>query len=350
MSKKKVLLIGAEPERMIRLRRTYDSLIGMNIQVRVLNPSRSPRGSPRILKGIVRYLMITLQVLFTKADIYHFFNVPDIIGLPLALKRGVVIYDIRAPWAISLEETFGKSPLVKIAEAIERLMIRFANRILCVNSLLAQRAYDLGARTVTVISNFPASDFGPSRDRNEFRKMLGLSDSPTVLYIGKLSIVEGSALLMDVISKTCKENPDVQFVVVGAGPEEEALKDFIRCENLQERVKYVGWVPHEDVANYINAADICLLPRKRDGLSPYVAAESIWKVGEYLVMDKPVIVPRFGGFTEAAYPIISVDPSEMHSAIIDFIESPKKPMKSHHPRWTESDKKLHRLYESLGAI
>ena len=350
MKKKSVLLIGTEPDRMIRLQRTLDSLVKLGVNVRVFRAIDRPRGRPRILKGIIRYLTITLQILLAKADIYHFFNVPDNVGLPLLLKRGTLVYDVRAPWAAVLRETFGKSPLVVVAKMIERFMTRKADQVICVNRMLAQRAVTWGGKSVRVVPNYPSEDFGPTRDRTEFRRELGLSDSPVVLYLGKLSKVEGIDLLMNVIKETCAGMSEIRFLIVGAGPQEDQLRKFIKSQGLDKQVTMTGWVPHEDVANYIDAADVCLLPRPWDSCSPFIGPESIWKAGEYLSLGKPVVAPKMGGFASAPFPVLPVEPSEMAAAILDYFRNKKELPITPHPRWPESHRRLKILYTELGAL
>ncbi len=350
MVKKRVLLIGTEPERMIRLQRVLQSMRKLGIDVRVLEPVTKPRGRPRILKGMIRYLTITFQILLARADIYHFFNVPDNVGLPLTLKRGTLVYDVRAPWAAVLRETFGKSPLIFLAKFIERFMTRKADHVVCVNRMLAERAVTWGARSVRVIPNYPSEDFGPTRDRAETRKELGIDDSSVVLYLGKLSKVEGVDLLMEVIRSATRLTPKVKFLVVGAGPQESQFKRFVEREGLEGRVVMTGWIPHEEVANLIQAADLCLLPRPWDSCSPFIGPESIWKAGEYLSLGKPVLAPRMGGFATAPFPVIAVDPSEMAQAVAEFFRRPATGSVQPHPRWPESHRRLERLYRSLGAL
>jgi glycosyltransferase involved in cell wall biosynthesis len=348
--KKRVLLIGSEPRDMIRLRRTYDSLKELGVDVRVFEPFQVPRGKPRVIKGVIRYLLITLQVLLTKADIYHFFNVPDIIGFPLIVKRGVLVYDVRSPWSGAIKETFGSSSLAKIAEFIERLMTQTADFVVAVNKPLAQRASHFGGKRILISPNYPPADFKPSRSRDEMRAKLGLGSHPTVLYLGRITKVEGVALLMNVIQKTCAVHPEVRFLIVGGGPQEESFRRFISEHDLDDNIIMTGWIPHEKVADYINAVDLCLLPRKWDSYSPYIGPDSVWKAGEYLALGKPVVAPKMGGFATAAYPIIPADPSEMADAVISFISNPIKETDAERPSWRISHERLRQFYSYLGAI
>lgn len=348
--KKRVLLIGSEPRDMIRLRRTFDSLKELGADVRVFNPYTRPAGRPRILKGMIRYLLITLQVLLARADIYHFFNVPDVIGLPLVAKRGIVVYDVRSPWSAAIKETFGISPLSRLAKFMEWIMTRTADYVVAVNKPLARRARRLGGRRILVSPNYPLASFGPSRSREEMRTKLGLGTSPTVLYLGRITKVEGVSLLMHVISKTCRAHPDVRFLIVGGGAQEDTFRSFIAQQGLEHNIVMTGWVPHEEVADYINAVDLCLLPRKWDSYSDYIGPDSVWKAGEYLALGKPVVAPRMGGFAEAPFPVIPADPSEMADAVISFISSPVQKIPGEPPTWKISHERLKRLYSLLGAI
>ncbi|MFW9794252.1 MAG: hypothetical protein ACFFEE_08120, partial [Candidatus Thorarchaeota archaeon] len=144
-----VLLIGSQPERMTRLKRTFSSLSSLGVDVKVMKPYTKPDGRPRTLKGIIRYLVLMVQVALAKADIYHFFNVPDVIGIPLLFKRGTVIYDVRSPWFSSIQESLGISFLSRIGGLIERVMTRGANIVLAANYPIAHRAHRWGARRIT---------------------------------------------------------------------------------------------------------------------------------------------------------------------------------------------------------
>jgi glycosyltransferase involved in cell wall biosynthesis len=347
---RRVILIGNEPELMTRLVRTFASLKELGVDVSIFHPITRPRGRPRLLKGMVRFLVNAFQVALTRADIYHFFNVPDIIGLPLLFKRGTLVYDVRSPWSASILETFGSRLLSKLARFTEQVMTRGADLVLSVNIPLAKRARLHGARRVIVVPNYPPSSFGPSRSREDMRRELHLDDSPTVMYLGKLSIVEGIGLLQDVVRHVSKAIQDVKFLIVGGGPQENAFKRYVDTHGLHDNVVFISWVPHEIVADYINAVDLCLVPRRWDSYSDYIGPGSVLKVGEYLALGKPVVVSKMGEFATAKFPLIPVDPSEMADAVISFLSNPPPELKTERPTWEISHRKLEQIYRNLGAI
>lgn len=347
---KRVLLIGSQPERMTRLRRTFASLRNLGVDVQVMRPYRKPEGRPRILKGVVRYLVLLCQVAVSRADVYHFFNVPDIIGLPLLLKRGTLIYDVRSPWFSSIRESLGSSLLSCLGGIIEWIITRGADVVVAANYPIAHRAHRWGARRITMVPNYPPPDFGPKRDRATMRRILGFDSEQVVLYLGKISRIEGSELLKHIILRTCTELQGVRFLVVGDGPEKHSLESFIERHQLLNRVLMTGWIRHEEVADYIAAADICLLPRKWDSFSPYTAPENITKAAEYLAVGRPVIAPKMGGFATAQFPVIPADPAEMADALVQFLRNPRKLGDFKRPSWTESHRRLASIYGKLSVL
>lgn len=343
------MLIGSEPNRMTRLRRTYQSLKELGVEVEVFRPYTVPSGNPRTLKGLVRYLLIMFQLLLLRRDTYHFFNVPDVIGLPLTLKRGDFIYDVRSPWFSSVLETLGVRPLSLLAGLIERFLTRHANLVLTANTPLAKRAKQWGARHVMVVPNYPPTDFAPTKSRTAIRKELGLNSEFVVLYLGKISKVEGSELLKKIIAD-CSDYPRIKFLIVGDGPQKKSLSRFLKTHALEKNTILLDWVPHPEVPNYIEAADLCLLPRTWSSFSPFTSPENVLKTGEYLALGKPVIAPNMGGFATAQFPVIAVHPEKMGQAILDFVSNPRAVGNMDRPTWEISHKKLQTIYRILDAL
>ncbi|MFX0108732.1 MAG: glycosyltransferase [Candidatus Hodarchaeota archaeon] len=350
MTPKRVVLIGSEPRRMTRLRRTFNSLKELGVSVEVFIPYDVPRGRPRTIKGIIRYLLVMLQLLLLKRDIYHFYNVPDVIGIPLLLKRGTLIYDVRSPWFSSLKEMIGIAPLSMLGGLVERFLSKSADVVLAANTPLARRAKNWGSKDTIVVPNYPPQTFGPSRTREDMRRHLNLEDAPTVLYLGKISRLEGSELLKGIISETAKTIEDVRFLIVGDGPRKKSIQDYISARNLNKHVVFIDWVPHSESANYILASDLCLLPREWTTFSPYTSPENILKVGEYLAVGRAVIAPKMGGFADATFPVIAVEPADMASAVIEYLTNPKPFATDEHLSWDVSHQRLRNLYTRLGAI
>jgi glycosyltransferase involved in cell wall biosynthesis len=72
--------------------------------------------------------------------------------------------------------------------------------------------------------------------------------------------------------------------VVGDGPARESLLEHARARGVADRLTIAGIVGRDDVARYIAAFDIAVLP----GLTPY---SSPLKLFEYLQLGRAIVAP-----------------------------------------------------------
>jgi glycosyltransferase involved in cell wall biosynthesis len=76
---------------------------------------------------------------------------------------------------------------------------------------------------------------------------------------------KGPDLNIRAISQLAQKHPDLKYVVIGAGTETSSLKRLARDLNLQNRVEFLGELPHEKVMNYMAVAEIFSLPSWQEG-------------------------------------------------------------------------------------
>ncbi|GAB3687865.1 hypothetical protein GCM10028857_21420 [Salinarchaeum chitinilyticum] len=103
-------------------------------------------------------------------------------------------------------------------------------------------------------------------EREQIREELGmpaLGDGRILLTVGRVSRRKGA----ETIRKVADELPsDIRWYVVGDGPMREELSSV-------DRVRAVGRVPHDRIADYYRAADLYVHPSLHDGL-PNVLLEA----------------------------------------------------------------------------
>ncbi len=89
-------------------------------------------------------------------------------------------------------------------------------------------------------------------DKTEVRAKLGIEkDDFVVAFVGHFINRKGSKRVSDALNQL----GDVKSVFIGAGPEEPNCKNII----------YKGRLPHDQVAEYLNAADAFVLPTLAEG-------------------------------------------------------------------------------------
>ncbi|MFC4159836.1 glycosyltransferase family 4 protein [Chitinimonas lacunae] len=96
------------------------------------------------------------------------------------------------------------------------------------------------------------------RPRTEMRAELGLPERPTLGIVATLRGWKGHQYLFDAWRELQQRFPDWQLVVVGHGPQWEALNQRARDEGFGERVRFVG--NRDDVEKWLGAFDLFVLP------------------------------------------------------------------------------------------
>jgi glycosyltransferase involved in cell wall biosynthesis len=136
--------------------------------------------------------------------------------------------------------------------------------------------------------------FAPS-DKLAAKRSLALpSDRLLALYCGNLRPVKGVDLLAEAIPKLRAAAPGLGFAVLGAGELEGALRRQLGGFLHDGSLVMPGALPQSDVARYMNAADLLILPSRSEARSNVIV--------EALACQTPVAAARVGGIPEVMRP------------------------------------------------
>lgn len=163
-----------------------------------------------------------------------------------------------------------------------------ADAVVAVAAALKDELVRLGApaEKITVLRNgVDLSRFRPA-DRDEIRARMNL-EGPVVASVGGLIGRKGH----DVVIRALAAMPEATLLVVGEGEEESALKSLAAAIGVADRVRFIGAVPHEALADIYNVADALALASTREGW-PNVVLEA-------MACGTPVVAANAGGAAEA---------------------------------------------------
>lgn len=100
--------------------------------------------------------------------------------------------------------------------------------------------------------------------RHEYKQKYGLTNKKVIGIVARLSEEKNHIFLFDVFKIIKQRIKNVSLMVVGTGPLESMLKNYVRQTQLEDDVLFTGI--RTDVADLINLFDIFVLPSFYEGV------------------------------------------------------------------------------------
>ena len=109
-----------------------------------------------------------------------------------------------------------------------------------------------------------------------------------VSYLGVMNDQDGIDYLLEAVSHIVKERrrTDVQFVLMGSGPELENLQKQAVDLGVDDYVTFTGWVNDQVIVPVLNTADVAVCPDPYNTLNDKLTMN---KVMEYMALGKPIV-------------------------------------------------------------
>lgn len=117
------------------------------------------------------------------------------------------------------------------------------------------RDYGLRDRYTVVPTGIDLEPYN-STDGDSFRAKMRWQNEKVLVSSGRLAQEKNWDILVKAVKKVHQKHPDVRLVLVGDGPEKEALQDLAAELGIAERVTFAGELPFSDVIQYLKAADL----------------------------------------------------------------------------------------------
>ncbi|MBD3204937.1 glycosyltransferase, partial [Candidatus Bathyarchaeota archaeon] len=226
-----------------------------------------------------------LQLSLTDEPLYWVANCPDILVLPFILRRKPYILEYRSPWPVEIKREFGEGLLTEISRRMEKLALRNAKYITLTTSKLKERTTI--KKPVFIIPNYPQTSFiAASKQAKKFIEKENPAGDKIVLFIGRLSTVEGADILPRIANELVKHERNISIWIVGDGPLLPALEKAL---GNKSKVRFYGWQKRERIPLFIEASDVCIVPRHESRYSKYYNEEGLQKLSEYMFYKKPIV-------------------------------------------------------------
>jgi glycosyltransferase involved in cell wall biosynthesis len=156
------------------------------------------------------------------------------------------------------------NPLLMKLDGIAGRTGLYSRMVACSRSV-AETYRRNGAGYMSRLEVIPNGHSKPRKiERARARAEFGLPDAGLVLgQLGRLYHQKNQQFSLGLL----REMPDASLIMLGQGPDEDAIRRTIHDQGLEGRARVVLHLPHERIGEFYSAIDIALFPSSFEGLS-----------------------------------------------------------------------------------
>jgi glycosyltransferase involved in cell wall biosynthesis len=223
----------------------------------------------------------------------HICNPPDLlflVALPLMAAGACLIYDHHdaCPELMLAKGHRDGGAQVRLVRLLERVTYRCCQVSVETNESyrgIALRRGGMSPDDVFVVRSAPEPGrFAGARPDELWRQ----GRKYLVGYVGVMGLQDGLDYLIDAARLIICEwgRDDIQFVLVGSGPETQRLRERVRALGLAGQVMLPGRLPDDELAAVLATADVCVNPDVANRMNDI---STMNKIMEYMALGKPIV-------------------------------------------------------------
>ena len=199
--------------------------------------------------------------------------------------------------AIDCGKELGKPVLIKIDDAIyekakgikkiqrkiEKMYnsktLQNADKVLVMNDFtkkLVNNYYSVSNNKISIVSNGTNLEKFYSHKKNNNR----------IIFSGAMYNHRGLDVLLNCASRVIDEINDVEFLLLGDGPEMVKLQEFVKKNNLSKNIIFKGWVEREEIPEFLASSSIGIGPLR---ITDVTKGALPIKILEYMASSLPIL-------------------------------------------------------------
>ena len=183
-----------------------------------------------------------------------------------------------------------------------------------------------------------------------------------VAYVGMIGNQDGLELLIDAVLhiRAQRKRDDVQFVIVGDGPELESIMKLASSAELDDVMTFVGRVEDDrKLFTILSTADVCLNPDRPNSVND---KSTTIKIMEYMALGKPIVqfdlTEGRNSAGDASLYARNDDTADFGDKVLELLDDPEKSRRMGELgqrrvrevlAWEHEEKKLLAAYETAFA-
>jgi glycosyltransferase involved in cell wall biosynthesis len=237
--------------------------------------------------------------------------------VPVIIGTEVTLGDFET--SSGFEPSGAKRIVNAVIDVINVQLIRISDAVV-VPSEAVRRSRDRGIHSTRFRVAYPPFDYDKlawvqrSRVRNHG---LAKRHGPTIGVVARLHCEKGHRYLIDAMPQILDSFPSTKLVLVGTGPSEQELRNYVSSMKLNGSVRFTGHMdnPYEELLGM----DVFVLPSYSEGLPVCIL--------EAMAAGLPVVASRVGGIPEEVNDgqtgilIPPKDPTALAKAIVRLLSN-----------------------------
>jgi glycosyltransferase involved in cell wall biosynthesis len=225
---------------------------------------------------VINYTYTQLKISFRLAklarcvDLWVFFIGGEGLLLPMLtarlLGKRVILSLVGFPARFSEAQ---RDSLFKATGHLTKINLNLSKRIVVYSeSIVAERGLEKYGERIS-IAHEHFLDF----DRFKIERQLSQRGN-LIGYIGRLSEEKGVLNYIGAIPDLLQWEDGIEFFIGGDGELRDKVEAYLNEANLNSKVRFTGWIPHDELPKYLNELRLLVLPSYTEGL-PNIMLEAM---------------------------------------------------------------------------
>jgi glycosyltransferase involved in cell wall biosynthesis len=240
-----------------------------------------------------------LQLPHLDAINLHFslYSLPLLLDLPTDVP---ITFTFHGPWALESQQEGEKPWSVAFKRWIENRVYRRCDRFIVLSRAFGEilhREYQIPWQQIHIIpGGVDVSRFQVNLTRQQARELLGFPQDRPILFVPRRLVQRmGIDVLLQALVSVKSKVPDVWLAIAGKGALRLTLEQQAKALGVRDRVKFLGYVPDEQLPIAYQAADLTVVPSQSLEGFGLILLES-------LACGTPVLSTPVGGMPEVLRP------------------------------------------------
>ncbi|MBD2459708.1 glycosyltransferase family 4 protein [Oscillatoria sp. FACHB-1407] len=228
---------------------------------------------------------------------FAFYSFPLLTSLP---KDVPITFTFHGPWALESEREGGGKLSVFFKKWVEQRVYQRCDRFIVLSKafgMILHDQYEVPLEKIYLIpGGVDIQRFQPNLSREEARAQLNFPQGRKILFAPRRLVHRmGLDKLLLALTYVKRQVPDVWLAIAGKGPLRDALEKQSIELGLEEHVRFLGFLPDEQLPIAYQAADLTVVPSQALEGFGLILLES-------LACGTPVLCTPVGGMPEILTP------------------------------------------------